>query len=517
MPTVPDTQLFNSVSDLSMDSTMLDNTILFSSTSDLVKHLNAGNFNSEQLVTAFLAQIERHNPQHAAMVTINAQQALIRAKQADLARANGESWGRMHGVPITIKDNYLTAGIRTTAAYAPLKNQIPDQDATIVQLLKAEGAIILGKTNLSVLAMDMQATNPIFGSTNNPWDVTRTSGGSSGGCAAALATGMTPLSFGNDLAGSIRLPAAYCGVAGFKPSFGVVSLQGLQTDPAETVNGLKSLAVAGPLARSVADLELAFRIIAQPSPQDRRLSACLEAGIPTCPTQLRLAWTDEFGGVPVEAAIKRKIHAFVDQLTAAGVTMVKVCPPLNFDLAWKTWGSLVGMQGGYQRSNFSKWLGLPFTKGVLKHVPMHQNIVKPTSVEKYMIALNTQDEMINTMENFLDGYDGLICPSSAVTAFPHHAPSKAYGNFNIYNQPLKVDQTDLHYYMATQAYTTPFSLTESPVLALPLGLSEEGMPVGVQVVGKRHHDFDVLALGKMLEQYTEKVQFPLRRLPRQVF
>ena len=166
------------------------------------------------------------------------------------------------------------------------------------------------------------------------------------------------------------------------------------------------------------------------------------------------------------------------------------------------------MQGGYQRSNFSKWLGLPFTKGVLKHVPMHQNIVKPTSVEKYMIALNTQDEMINSMENFLDGYDGFICPSSAVTAFPHHAPSKAYGNFNIYNQPLKVDQTDLHYYMATQAYTTPFSLTESPVLALPLGLSEEGMPVGVQVVGKRHHDFDVLALGKMLEQYTEKVHFP---------
>ena len=261
-----------------MDSTMLDHTILFSSTSDLVKHLNAGNFNSEQLVTAFLAQIERHNPQLAAIVTINAQQALIRAKQADLARANGESWGRLHGVPITIKDNYLTAGIRTTAAYAPLKNQIPDRDATIVQLLKAEGAIILGKTNLSVLAMDMQATNPIFGSTNNPWDVTRTSGGSSGGCAAALATGMTPLSFGNDLAGSIRLPAAYCGVAGFKPSFGVVSLQGLQTDPAETVNGLKSLAVAGPLARSVADLELAFRIIAQPSPQDRRLSACLEAG-----------------------------------------------------------------------------------------------------------------------------------------------------------------------------------------------------------------------------------------------
>ena len=153
-----------------------------------------------------------------------------------------------------------------------MTNNVPDTDAEIVKLLISEGAIIIGKTNLSVLAMDMQSDNPLFGKTNNPWDTTKTSGGSSGGCATALATGMTPLSFGNDVAGSIRLPAAYCGIYGFKPSFGAVSLHGIQTDPKEKVNGLKTLAVAGPLARNINDLELAMSIIAKTTSEDRRLT-----------------------------------------------------------------------------------------------------------------------------------------------------------------------------------------------------------------------------------------------------
>ena len=392
-----------------------------------------------------------------------------------------------------------------------MKNNIPDSDAEIVKLIKAEGAIIIGKTNLSVLAMDMQADNPIFGKTNNPWDTTKTSGGSSGGCATALATGMTPLSFGNDLAGSIRLPASYCGVYGFKPSFGVVSLHGIQTDPKEKVNGLKSLAVAGPLARNIDDLVLALSIIAQTTSEDRRLIPLIKDTDSIDIKDLKIAWADEFGGVPVDNEIKQKIEEYISKLGDAGATVVKVTPEIDFYLAWKTWGSFVGMQGGYNTSNFIKWLGLPFTKGVLKNVPMHQNIVKPTSAEKYMIALNIQDTLINIMENFLNVYDVFVCPVSPVTAFKHHAPSKSYGNFNIYNTPLKVNSVNIHYYMATQAYTTPFALTESPVLALPLGLSGQQLPIGIQVVGKRYEDFKLLKIGKILNEYIDRPKYPLNK------
>ena len=483
--------------------------ILFSSTTELAESIMSGKLTSYEVVTAFFEQIDKYNHMYNALVTLNKTEALKRAKEADIALSKGEIWGKLHGVPVTIKDNYLIKGLKTTAGYEPLKNNIPDSDAEIVKLIKAEGAIIIGKTNLSVLAMDMQADNPIFGKTNNPWDTTKTSGGSSGGCATALATGMTPLSFGNDLAGSIRLPASYCGVYGFKPSFGVVSLHGIQTDPKEKVNGLKSLAVAGPLARNIDDLVLALSIIAQTTSEDRRLIPLIKDTDSIDIKDLKIAWADEFGGVPVDNEIKQKIEEYISKLGDAGATVVKVTPEIDYYLAWKTWGSFVGMQGGYNTSNFIKWLGLPFTKGVLKNVPMHQNIVKPTSAEKYMIALNIQDTLINIMENFLNVYDVFVCPVSPVTAFKHHAPSKSYGNFNIYNTPLKVNSVNIHYYMATQAYTTPFALTESPVLALPLGLSGQQLPIGIQVVGKRYEDFKLLKIGKILNEYIDRPKYPL--------
>ncbi|MFZ6744285.1 amidase [Undibacterium sp. JH2W] len=487
---------------------MVQSSILFSSATALAENIRTGKLKSYEIVTAFFEQIAKYGQTCNAVVTLNKTEALQRAMEADIAISKGEIWGKLHGVPITIKDNYQTKGLRTTAGYSPLTNNVPDMDAEIVKLLKGEGAIIIGKTNLSVLAMDMQTDNPIFGKTNNPWDATKTSGGSSGGCAAALATGMTSLSFANDLAGSIRLPASYCGVYGFKPSFGVVSLQGIQTDPEEQVNGLKSLAVAGPLARNIEDLELAMRIIAKSTGEDRRLTPLVENTEAIDIKGLKIAWTDEFGGVSVDHEIKLKIRDYVSALEKAGATVVKINPGVDFHLAWKTWGSFVGMQGGYNKSNFIKWLGLPFTKGVLKNVPMHQNIVKPTSVKKYMAAMNVQDAMITEMENFLNIHDVFICPVSAVTAFNHHAPSKSYGNFSIYNSPIKVNSVDLHYYMATQAYTTPFTLTESPVLALPIGLSKQQLPIGIQVVGKRYEDFKLLQIGKILNSYLDNIEYP---------
>ena len=490
---------------------MAQTSILFSSATELAEKIKTGEISSYEVVAAFINQIEQQNKTYNAVVFLNKTAALEQAKQTDLAIARGDIHGKLLGVPITIKDNYRTKGLATSAAYLPLKNNVPHNDAEIVKLLMAEGAIIVGKTNLSVLAMDMQADNPVFGKTNNPWDTSKTSGGSSGGCATALATGMTPLSFGNDLAGSIRIPSAYCGVYGFKPSFGVVSIHGIQTDPKEKVNGLHALAVAGPLARSMSDLELALEIVSQSTNEDRRLVPLTNNKETIDIKELKIAWTDEFGGVPVDNEIKKSIANYIKKLEAAGATVMKVIPEIDFYQAWETWGSFVGMQGGYNTSNFVKWFGVPFTKGVLKNVPMHQNIVKPTSVEKYMIALNIQDAMITTMENFLEEYDVFICPVSSVTAFNHHAPSKSYGNFNVYNTPLKVNDEDVHYYMATQAYTTPFTLTESPVLSMPINVNSNSLPISVQIVSKRYDDFRLLAIGKVLDKYHEKIVYPLSR------
>jgi amidase len=316
---------------------MAQNSILYSSAQDLANKIKRGELTSYEVVTAFYTQIEKYNSTYNAVITFNKSEALKRAKEADIALSRGQIWGRLHGLPITIKDNFKTKGIKTTTGYLPLKDNIPTEDAEIVKLLLAEGAIIIGKTNLSVLAMDMQADNPIFGKTNNPWDTTKTSGGSSGGCTTALATGMTPLSFGNDLAGSLRIPSAYCGVYGFKPTFGTVSIQGIQTDPKEKVNGLKSLAVAGPLARNIEDLELAMDIIAGNTEKDKRVIALNRCSDSININKLTIAWTDEFGGVAVDNEIKEKIRAYISKLEQAGAKCTKITPPIDFNKAWKTW------------------------------------------------------------------------------------------------------------------------------------------------------------------------------------
>ncbi len=200
--------------------------IHFLTAAELAAKIRAGELTARQVVTDFFAHIKRHNLAYNAVVTLNEAAALQQAEKADRAQANGEQPGPLHGVPITIKDTYRVKGLRATAGYLPLKDYIAEDDAVVVKLLREAGAIILGKTNTTTLAMDMQTFNPIFGVTHNPWDVTRTPAGSSGGCATALATGMTALSIGSDLAGSIRLPAGYCGVYGLKPTHGVASMEG---------------------------------------------------------------------------------------------------------------------------------------------------------------------------------------------------------------------------------------------------------------------------------------------------
>ena len=413
----------------------------FLSASKLAVMLRAGEITSRQTVEAYFAQIKKHNATYNAIVTLNEAEALAQADQADRSREAGKPCGPLHGVPITIKDTYRVKGSRTTAGYLPLKDYIPDSDAVAVTLLKDAGAIIIGRTNTPTLAMDMQTDNPIFGKTNNPWDVTRTSAGSSGGCATALATGMTSLSLGSDLAGSIRLPASFCGVYGLKPTHGVVSFEGHIVPLPREINGYRTLAVAGPLARSIDDLALALDVLTQPTSSDRNVAPLLaDLGENVDISKLKIAWTDNFGEVSVSAEIKDKLHAFVQKLAPAGATVHKIEPRgMDYNEIWETWGSFVGAQGNYDMSNLKRSIGHLFSKNTLKNIPMQRKIVGPISVQKLMQAFELQSQYITKMDNFLSDYDVWLCPVSATTAFKHHAHSKMFGDFKIYNTPLQTD------------------------------------------------------------------------------
>jgi amidase len=489
----------------------MQNPINFLSATEIAARIRKKEVTSRQVVEAFFSHIKKHNAAVNAVVIMNETEALAQADRADQMLAKGETPGLLHGVPITIKDTYRVKGLRATAGHLPLKDYIADDDAVTVKLLKEAGAIILGKTNTTTLAMDMQTVNPIFGTTNNPWDVTRTPAGSSGGCAAALASGMTSLSIGSDLAGSIRLPASFCGVYGLKPTHGVISMEGHIPPMPGQVNGFRTLAVPGPLARSVEDLTLALTILTQPNRHDRKVAPLLpDDGKQVDISKLKIAWTDNLGGVPVSREIKSKLEVFVNKLAAAGATVVKIEPEgMDYNEIWELWSRFVGMQSNLDMSNLMRTIGDFFSKGTVKNIPMHRKIVGPVSVKQLMQAFELQSKYITKMDNFLSDYDVWLCPVSSTTAFKHHTHTGMFGDFRIYNNPLQVDGGDVHYYVATQSCTTIFTATDSPVVSVPVGLGESGLPVNAQVVGKRYSDFRLLNVAKTLTHYAEDIPYPL--------
>lgn len=485
-----------------------DMAIVQLSAAELARRIQSRALGSEQVVRAFIGHIARQNAKYNAIVLLDWSAALERAQAADEALARGEVWGPLHGVPVTIKDTYAISGLRTTAGDPDLMGYVPQEDAAIVSLLRRAGAIVLAKTNAATLAMDMQTNNAIFGRTPNPWDTKLTVGGSSGGCAAAVATHMSALSFGSDLAGSIRLPAAYAGIWGLRPTHGVVSMQGHIPPKPDEVNGIRTMAVAGPLANSVEDLQLALSVLAQTSTQDQTVAPLKPRQAPPASIKdLKFAYMDELGGIPVSREIKDALQRVVDQLRAAGATVVRAEPrDFSYQRTWETWGALVGMQGGYERSNLVRWFGRLFAYQSVADIPHQRRILDPISVEGYMRALTEKEAQTNALEHFLSGYDGWIVPVASLPPFEHHTPSRTFGIFNVYDKPLQVDGHDLAYYNVTQSYTTLFSVTEGPVISMPAGQTGNGLPVGFQLVGRRFEDWRLLDVARLLEPELSKLR-----------
>ncbi|MGZ3456898.1 MAG: amidase, partial [Archangium sp.] len=320
--------------------------------------VRAREVSAHELLEAHLKQVARHNARLNALVTLDEERARARARQADEALARGESWGPLHGVPMTIKDSFATAGVRTTSSYKRLRHHIPTQDATVVARLTAAGAILLGKTNLPTLTLDLQTSGHLFGRANNPWDETRTPGGSTGGGAAAVAAGMSPFEVGSDLAGSIRVPSHYCGIFGFKPTEHRVPITGHIPPMPGHPRGVRYEGAAGPLARCVKDLQLGFRLLAGPDDKDWDVPPVpLREVAPRELRSYRFAWTDDFGGLPVSRETRAVLEKLARTLEELGCQVERCGPPgLDYDELWEVWGRVLGAEIGAEQQALARFV-----------------------------------------------------------------------------------------------------------------------------------------------------------------
>ena len=450
--------------------------IVFSSTTQLAAAIRAGDVSATEVLEVHLAQIATHNPALNAVVTMDAEQAHKRAREADEALARGEIWGQLHGVPFTLKDAHATAGMRTTTGF-PLLDHVPHEDSTVTARLKAAGGILLGKTNVAMMLADYQTTNPIFGRTNNPWNIERTPGGSSGGAAAALAGGMTPFEIGTDLSASIRIPAHFCGVCGLKPTEQRVPLTGL-IPGLPTPRSVRIMSCIGPMARTVDDLALLYSIIAGPDGRDTEVQPVPVDKMPHLELKhLRVAFAPSFPGLPVAAEIRGAVEELAKQLRPLCAAVEEAAlPQVDFNQELPRAGALIGMIiGAFQ--------------------PEEQE--QPATLAQYLEALDRRDQSILAWEQFFEKWDVLLCPPSMVTAFPHCEPGS----------PLRVDDQEVIYW-AVSGHGTLFNYTGHPAVVLPYKLDRDGLPLGIQLVGKRWDESHLLAMAKVLSEVTGPFQRP---------
>jgi amidase len=462
----------------------------FSSAVELAAAIRERRASVHEVVEVFLGRIGRYNPALNAICTLDEAGARRRAKEADAALSRGELWGPLHGVPMTIKDALETAGLRTTGGHPPLKDYVPQRDAPAVARLRAAGAILLGKTNVPPLSADYRADNPIFGRTNNPWDLERTPGGSTGGGAAAVAAGLSAFDVGSDLAGSVRTPAHFCGLFGLKATERRIPNAGHIPEPPGQPRAVRHMNVLGPLARSVEDLALVTRTISGADEAEPDVPPVPWIDPPAKPLRAHcLAWSADFAGIPVTRETRQAIEKLCAELARLGCAVEERNPDgFDFEAAWETWGEIAIAERaatGRERSA-ERVAALKATLGEQYAVARGSARGARTDIGEYMVALNRRDALISVLEDFFRKFDAFVCPVTVSPAIPH-VP---------FGTPIDVDGHKVPYFIAGTAYTCPFNLTGHPAVVLPLTRSKEGLPIGVQVLGKRWSEPALLALAQ---------------------
>jgi amidase len=450
---------------------------------------------SRELLEQCLARVERLNAPLNAVVTLDPDGARRAADDADAALARGDIRGPLHGVPMTIKDTFDTAGMRTTCGFEAW-DHVPQRDAETVRRLRNAGAVIFGKTNTPTLAGDWQTFNPIFGTTNNPWDTTRTTGGSSGGAAAAVASGLTALELGSDIAGSIRVPSAWCGICGHKPSWGVVPQSG-HLPPAPGALADTDLGVMGPLARDVTDLEMALDILAGPAGH-QAVGWRLELPDARAKTlsELRLAvWPDD-PAYPVEPEVTEVLASAVTALRAAGAHIADSPPPVSLSDVVRTYKQLLYpvILAAIPKKRFASLAELSAALPVEDDGPLaHTARFTTLRHRDWLLANERREQLRAVMAEFFRGVDALLMPVSVVPAIAHDH-SEPFTDRVIPTGSGSRPYTDMFGWIALA------TLTYLPATVVPVGLTAQGLPVGLQIVGPYLEDRTTLAVARHVEK-----------------
>ncbi len=449
---------------------------------------------SVELTSYFIDRIGRYDERLNAVVVRDFDRALESARNADRAIAREEALGPLHGVPMTIKESYNIAGLPTTWGIPAFADNVADSDAVVVSHLKAAGAHFMGKTNVPFALSDFQSYNDLYGTTNNPWNLGRTPGGSSGGTAVALAAGLTALDCGSDIGGSIRNPAHFCGVYGHKPTWGIVPREGHSLGPGSTP---VQLAVSGPLARSAEDLDLALRIVAGPSRlNEPGWQLSLPEARASSLDELRVAVWPTDNVSPVDQPIVDRIQDIADLLARRGATVSDAARPA-FDaqdanntylsLLWARWGSPV--PDDVYEANRS-------TAARYSVDDMSTEAVSARgAVMTYRDWLGYSDEQnrIQTLwKAFFEDWDILLCPIAVTTAFPHdHSPQD--------QRTLDVNGTEVPY-LEQIFWAGLANLGNLPGTVFPTGLSEDELPIGVQALGAEFDDRTTIEFARLMSR-----------------
>jgi len=480
------------------------------SAEQIVYKIKALAFSCQDLLSYYQQQYQQHNPRINAIVATNFDEARKRAQLADEALANGEDWGPLHGLPMTIKDCYEVVSMPTTAGNPALKDYYPKRNADAVQKLIDAGAIIFGKTNVPFNAGDLQSYNDIYGTTNNPWDISRTPGGSSGGAAAAIVAGLTPIELGSDLGGSIRTPCHYCGVFGHKPSHGIVSLKGHIPDAPGTLSQL-DMGVAGPIAKTPGDLALLLDILTAPNPSMKvgwklELSVSQKKAL----NEYRvLAWFDD----PIAAIdneLREQYQSLLETLKSQGVQVEEGAPDgLALTDVYIPYLKLLGgviatFMPKKQRIVFTilapvlaligRFIGFPKSfLNTLKGLSQSLQAWKKTN--------ETRLQLREDLQSTFDTYDIILMPIVPTVAIVH-------------NQKSDVPLRKMTVNNEQRSYTENFpwisfaTVLELPATSAPIGISNEGLPISIQIVSNKFKDKETIQFAKLLYELVGKIECP---------
>jgi amidase len=451
-----------------------------------------------ELLDFFLERAGRYNPALNAIVAWQVEPARERARAADAALARGEFWGPLHGVPMTVKESFNLIGLPTTFGNPPWKDNIAADNAVLVDRLLAAGAVIYGKTNVPLMLRDSQSYNDVYGTTNNPWDISRGPGGSSGGEAAALAAGLSALGAGSDLGGSMRNPAHYCGIYAHKPTWGLITTRGHSPFPVMTPI---DISVVGPMARYADDLDLAMRALAGPDVLEER---AWRVELPP-PRQRRLGdfrvavWTrSEL--CEIDASVAERLSVVTDALARAGASLDETARPPIGD------GDLNGLfmtllwAAGVSRMTDADFAAQQAVAASLSpdDTSTRADITRAgiargatLSHRAWVVANEKRAQLRLLWRDFFRRFDVLLAPIAATAAFPHdHNPDREQRFISVNGKPARYGEQIF--------WAGPASLSYLPATAAPIGLTPDGLPVGMQIVGAEGDDLTTIEFARLL-------------------